>query len=505
MAPGTLILRADASIAMGTGHAMRCLALAQAWQDEGGRGVFAMAEGTPAIAERLEAEGMDVVTIKASPGSEQDAEQLVGLARERHASWVVVDGYQFKLDYQHALKTAGLKVLVVDDGGEAGAYLADLVLDQNVNASESMYQNRQAYTQLLLGPRYAMLRREFNSWRGLKREIASVSRKVLVTTGGSDPDNITLRIIHAFRLLAGENLEVTVVLGGSNPHSDGIEEQALQSDGVTRLLRNASNMPELMADADLAISAAGTTCGEMCLLGLPAVLIDVAENQTPIARELDRLGIAIHAGNGRNVTPETIVARLRSLLASPERRSVMSARGRKLVDGLGAARVISAMQSANLGLRRVDETDCRLLWEWANEPEVRSASFSSIPIPWEEHQAWFSKKLDDEKVLMLIATDENGSPVGQVRFDRTNGREADIDISIIAERRGSGLGACLIERAVQTAFEETDLVRVHGFVKPGNQASARAFEKADFRNVGTTQLRGNPALHYERDRDERLR
>ncbi len=87
-----------------------------------------------------------------------------------------------------------------------------------------------------------------------------------------------------------------------------------------------------------------------------------------------------------------------------------------------------------------------------------------------------------------------------MRFERTNSREADIDISITPERRGSGLGARLIEKAVQAAFEQTDLVRVHGFVKAENRASARAFERADFRNVGATHVKGNAAVHYERDR-----
>ena len=94
-------------------------------------------------------------------------------------------------------------------------------------------------------------------------------------------------------------------------------------------------MPQLMADADVAISAAGITTWEMCFLGLPAVLIDVAENQTPGADELDRQGVAIHAGSSQQITQESIAARLKPLLASPERRAAMAERGRKLVDGSG--------------------------------------------------------------------------------------------------------------------------------------------------------------------------
>ncbi len=423
------------------------------------------------------------------------------LAAARDASWVAVDGYQFDVEYQRALKAAGRKLLVVDDTGHAGAYAADLVLDQNAHATEKLYQCREPYSKLLLGSRYALLRREFKPWREWKREIAPVARKVLVTVGGTDPDNLTVRVMRALPMRPESRLEATIVVGGSNPHGDRLEEEVHRIGDVAHLLRNASNMPQLMAEADVAISGAGITCWEMCFLGLPAIIIDVAENQRPVAQKLSRLGVAIHAGSVQDVTSETIAAKLKLLLDSTELRAEMSRRGRELVDGRGADRVVSAMKGADLSLRRVEEGDCRLLWEWANESAVRLASFCSAPIAWDEHREWFTKKLGDERILMFIATDKQGVPVGQVRFETTNPREADIDISITAEKRGRGLGAPLIEKAVQAAFERMDLIRVHGFVKAGNRTSAQAFERADFRCVGAAQVKGNAAVHYERDRD----
>ena len=207
MPPGTLIIRADASIAMGTGHVMRCLALAQAWQDEGGECIFAMAETTAASEERIRAEKFAVTNVVACPGTPQDAAQGVDLALAHHAPWIVVDGYQFDVEYQRKLKAAGLKLLVVDDTGHAGAYVADLVLDQNAHATKDLYQLREPYTVLLLGPRYALLRREFKTWRAWKREIAPIARKVLVTVGGTDPGNLTIRVIRALRMLADDKLQ----------------------------------------------------------------------------------------------------------------------------------------------------------------------------------------------------------------------------------------------------------------------------------------------------------
>ncbi len=366
----TLVIRADASIAIATGHVMRCLALAQAWQDAGGNVVFAMAESTPAIDARLRSEGVEIVQLDVSPNSIQDARDLAALASDRQAVWVVADGYRFDFDYQCNLKRAGLKLMFVDDLGQCKHYSADLVLNQNVHASESMYASRDAYTRLLLGPRFAMLRREFRPWGEWQRKITPTGRKVLVTMGGSDPDNVTAVVLEALGKVKIDGLEVVAVLGGSNPHIDFLERYASQSPCI-RFLKDATNMPEAMAWADLAVSAAGSTCAEMCLLGLPAVLIDLAENQTPVAGALGRKQAAIHLGSSKKVIAAKIAGTVQELLLSMEHRISLSQRSRELVDGEGAEWVIAAIHSGDLRLRRVHEKDCRQLWEWANDPEVR--------------------------------------------------------------------------------------------------------------------------------------
>ena len=495
-----LLIRADASREIGTGHVMRCLALAQVWRDKGGRCVFAMANSVAAVAERLQAEGMEIADFAATVDTNQDAAQLANLAATKQASWVVVDGYQFKVTYQQILKEAGLNVLVVDDNGHAGAYVADLVLDQNASAEESYYRLRESSTQLLLGPRFAMLRREFKRWQGWTRTIIPDGRKVLVTMGGSDPENVTLRVIQALNSVMTKQLQVTVVIGGSNLHGELLERAVSGSD--IRLERNVTNMAELMSEADVVISAAGTTCWEICLLGVPALLVDVAENQTPLAKALAQLGIALHLNGGANVLAEEISTKLEWLLSSVEARKAMSQRGRMLVDGRGAERVAAAIRGSDLVLRRVREDDCRILWEWANDEAVRAASFSSAAIAWNDHVGWFTKRMADESVLMLIATDKKGVPVGQVRFERTKEDEADIDVSIVRDRRRQGLASSLIDRAVKTAFQEMGVERVNAFVKPENQASAMTFENADFKRTGITRVSDNTAVHYQRSRND---
>jgi UDP-2,4-diacetamido-2,4,6-trideoxy-beta-L-altropyranose hydrolase len=335
----TLLVRCDAGVAIGTGHAMRCLALAQAWQDAGGRAVFAMAEATPAVEERLHRESMGVARLKAEPGSAVDAKETIALARGKQASWVVVDGYGFGADYQTGLKGAGLKVLFVDDNGHAGQYSADLVLNQNAYAKEELYRSREHATKILLGPRYSLLRREFAAWRGWKRGIPVIGRKVLVTMGGSDPDNFTEKVVDGLRAITGERIQIRVLAGGSNPHAASLDRLTGEENSI-QVIRDATDMPAQMSWAELAVAGAGSTCLEMCFMGLPALLIDLAENQTPIANELARRGTAYHLGSSKTVTPGLVEAETRRVLGSVAERRAMSQRGRELVDGAGAERVV---------------------------------------------------------------------------------------------------------------------------------------------------------------------
>jgi UDP-2,4-diacetamido-2,4,6-trideoxy-beta-L-altropyranose hydrolase len=337
MIPGLLLIRADASVAIGTGHVMRCLALAQAWQDSGGRAVFAMAAAGPSIEERLRAESCEVFCISAQPGTAEDVRETIQCAQEQKADWVVVDGYQFGAEYQRSLKTAGFKVLFADDDGHAQHYFVDLVLNQNVGADEALYQNHERHTRLLLGTRYCMLRREFGAWREWRREIPTLGRHVLVTMGGSDPQNLSQLVIEALRGL--DDIEVIVIVGGSNPRFGDLRRTTSQFGGWLRLRNDVPNMAELMAWADVLVAAAGSTCWEACLLQLPMVLVDVADNQKLIAQGLDSRGAAIHLGTAGDVTEKEVANRVKSLLASTTERTALSEACGKLVDGWGAARV----------------------------------------------------------------------------------------------------------------------------------------------------------------------
>lgn len=340
----TLFIRTDASLAIGTGHVMRCLALAQAWQDNVGDVVFVMAQAFPALIERLRAEGFTVVCLNLTPGGAEDAAQFVGVAREHNARWTVVDGHHFQSAYQLAIKDAHLQLLCLDDMGEADHYLADLLLNQNLHAHASMYSKREPYTRLLLGTRYAMLRREFNPWREWERAIAPLARKLLVSMGGIDAPNVTAAVLESLPALKTDGLEIRVIVGPGNPHRRELEPFAAESSPSVRFLNSVTSMPDLIAWADVAISAGGSTCWELCFMGLPAILLDLAENQRVIAEELNRQQAAVYLGRGKDGFRNAGASTLERILRSQEERAALSKKARTLVDGLGAGRVIQALR-----------------------------------------------------------------------------------------------------------------------------------------------------------------
>lgn len=334
-----LLIRADASTEMGTGHVMRCLALAQAWQDIGGESLLISASGLGSLEGRLMSEGLVVERMHAVPGSEDDARSTVELARRCVAGRVVIDGYQFSGGYQRFINEAGLWTLAVDDYGHAEHYWADAILNQNLHAEVDLYPNRESTIRLLLGPRYALLRREFWKWRGWERNYAPIAKKVLVTLGGSDPENVTLKVVAALARLKADNLEAVVIVGASNPHLPALRNSVPDESSRIRIMTDVKDMGEVMAWADMALSAGGSTCWELAFMGLPALTIVLAENQVTLAAGLAAHGVARNMGWYTDLAEQTLADAIEEILLDCTARRNMGIRGQVLVDGEGGHRV----------------------------------------------------------------------------------------------------------------------------------------------------------------------
>jgi spore coat polysaccharide biosynthesis predicted glycosyltransferase SpsG len=307
---------------------------------------------------RLKCEGFKVARAAGNPGSPHDALDLLGLAKVHDASWLVLDGYQFGVDYQYVLKNGGMKVLVLDDCGQICTYAANIVLDQNAGASEHSYRNCESYTELLLGTRYAMLRREFKVWREWKRPIAPVARKILATMGGSDPRGLTLHVIRSLRRLESKDIEVLAVMGGGSPHAQALKARGAAFEGNIRVLESARNMPELMAWADIAVITGGGTLWELLYMMCPVVSFAANAQQNQILSGLHSQGTVQFVGAAHGCDQAKLSAVIFELASYTTRRREMSANGRATIDGLGAARVCEVMLHGNSIGNQFEDAAC---------------------------------------------------------------------------------------------------------------------------------------------------
>ncbi|CCQ59836.1 UDP-2,4-diacetamido-2,4,6-trideoxy-beta-L-altropyranose hydrolase [Crocosphaera watsonii] len=497
-----ILIRVDASTDIGSGHLMRCLALAQGWKNRAKKVIFVMATEASGLVNRLESEAIEVIKLSVELGSFEDAQQTADSAKKLGINWIVIDGYHFDSHYQKIIKSSGLKLFLIDDYGQTNDYCADFVLNQNISADESLYRNRNYNTQLLLGTQYVMLRQEFLTWQGWQRQVPKSGCKILVSLGGGDPDNVTEKVIKALQQLEQKTLEVIVIVGGTNPYYDRLKLAIQGFSCPIQIKKNISNMPELMAWADLAITAGGSTCWELAFLGLPSIVIILADNQQKIAEKLDQMGLIINLGWHETVSLESIKNTTKKLQYSQELREKMSRLGQQLIDGQGVTRILTKLDKNCLHLRPTNSEDCQLLWQWVNDPVVRKWAFSSNPISWENHCQWFALKLQDNNCYIFIALDKQDEPIGQIRFDvDENNYQADIDVSIAPEKRGLGYGSLLIKTGVKKIFTFPSVSSVHAYIKEDNKASIRAFEKAQFKLLGREKIQGYFTLHYWKVRE----
>ena len=438
--PGTLCIRADAGEKIGVGHVMRCLALAQAWQDRGGDVVLASQNLPEALRQRLAAENVAIQgEIPAT------------------TAFVVLDGYHFSAADHQAVKQAGHKMLIVDDLADSDLSAADLVLNHNAYAGPSMYPGRRG----LCGGRFTLLRREFTACAP-KIIVEGVAQSVLITMGGGDPRNDTLAVLHQLAVVTG--LRKIVLAGAANPHVE-----SLRGIPGIELHINPPDVPAIMRQADFAITAAGSTCWELATLGVPMLVNVIADNQAGIAAFLTAHDAAA------TFTPDA----LHELISRTDLRQRFARNARALVDGRGAGRVAESLMAHPLLLRRAVPDDAKQLHGWANDPTTRQASFNTEPISWETHVAWLQRRLADENCAFFIVEDGTQA-VGTVRFDRREAAVAEISLSLAPAARGRGFGPKLIRFATFTVLDEGFCDEVRGRVKNTNTPSLRAFERAGF-------------------------
>ncbi len=346
----SLIIRADGGTAIGAGHLMRCLALAQAWQ-ETCRGPILMAShcDSPALKQRfleLGTRWLEIPFDKTRDGAFflEALKAAPGLTPAR--DWLVLDGYEFDTPYQRMAKTAGFSLLVLDDFQHLESYCADLVLNQSVTLAPDAYAF-EGPTQLLSGPEYALLRQEFRT-PATDRSFPDQADHILVTLGGADPDRVTERVMAALDRLPQKGLEIKILAGPANPALDHLETLARAAAHPTRIQPPVKEMVPLMDWADLVVTAGGSTCWELAARACPMAAITTAENQTRLVGELEARSAALVLGRHQDLSPQQLANQLSPLVEDPDLRQHLSTAAAQAVDGLGALRVVEQMLSPGI-------------------------------------------------------------------------------------------------------------------------------------------------------------
>ena len=358
------IFRTDSSLAVGTGHVMRCLTLADALSSDGFDCRFLCRDLVGNLIDLIVARGYqtyklprEILKDEASSFFEEltsysewlgvsqvhDADQCLDILASLGASWLIVDHYALDVVWEAKVRPSVSKLMVIDDLAE-NFHDCDLLLDQGLGRSKTDYLGKVPFgCQLLCGSNYALLRPEFSKWRevSLSRRSRGELSTLFINLGGVDNSDITCNVLDCLQnSQLPDNCKITVVMGSTAPWIALVRKKAAEMRWKTTVEVGVSNMAELMANSDLAFGAAGSTSWERCCLGLPTFLLVLAENQENIAKTLEEMG-AVKVLHLEHLSEEISAI---SLLNSKELLQRMSKAGSEISDGMGTSRVIKVMK-----------------------------------------------------------------------------------------------------------------------------------------------------------------
>lgn len=353
-----IAFRVDASSQIGTGHFMRCLTLADALKQRGAQIRFVSRHMPVHLIDMLAAKGHEFKLLNSSSSEpvyndlshshwlgisqHADAEDTIQALSDQTWNWLVVDHYALDTRWESMLYQSVKNTLVIDDIADR-THDCDVLLDQNFYTDKDVRYIGKVpeRCQLLLGPRYALLRDEFRRLREQVKPRSGPVKRVLIFFGGVDAANYTERAIEALASIGCQDLHVDVVIGAQHPHREHIESACIDHAFVYYVQTN--RMAELAAVADLAIGAGGSASWERCCLGLPALIVSLADNQIDIAKALDLFGACRYIGSLEMASASVLRSAIIDLLNHQGHLRALSEKSYSLVDGQGVDRLCQAL------------------------------------------------------------------------------------------------------------------------------------------------------------------
>lgn len=489
-----IAIRVDASVQIGIGHVMRCMTLADVLKDGGAQICFVSRHLPENLRSMLLEKGHEFVTLDTiknddpldelthshwlSVSQKQDAsDSIVALSHDTW-DWLIVDHYALDKRWETRLRQLTKKILVIDDIADR-KHECDLLLDQTYGRNKKDYKILIPVScELLLGSQYALLRSEFFKWRkySLKRRAIPKLKNILISMGGIDQNNVTGKVIDALKNCGlPKNLTVTVIIGSASPNIENVIKTANSTPFNTEVKMDVNNMAELMANADLAIGAAGATTWERCCLGLPSIQIVIADNQLLIAKNLRKANIITYIDNFSDMQ-----VKLKEVFMLSNKMSILSA---AITDGQGCKIVCDYILSKKsfdkrISLKPIQEADCDYIYSLQSE-EARKYSRNPEKPTKQEHKKWFLSKITDESTVLFVIL-FGQQQVGMLRFDNINNNKTVVSINIESIYSGRGIAKESLSYAFSLQPESCFKALVH----KENIPSKKVFEKLGFIKVG---------------------
>lgn len=365
MATRLMVFRADASLQIGSGHVMRCLTLAEALRATGSECHFICRAHAGNLLDSIRQRGFIVHELPVSDTSgtaeeaahtswlgcdwTTDAAQTAAILANLEPDWLVVDHYALDRQWEMAVRTEHCRLMVIDDLADR-PHAADLLLDQNLGRQPQDYDHLiPATCTVLTGPQNALLRPEFAALRKsslIRRQIPAL-RHLLISLGGVDKDNATGDVLAALKqckLPAG--FRISVVMGAQAPWIQEIRDVAEQMPWRTEVQVDIADMAQRMTACDLAIGAAGSSAWERCCMGLPSLMVVLADNQWPGARALEAAQAAWLVGEQNDIAAKLPHA-MHALLQDSNLASLVW-QASQITDGQGVSRVIAMLRTEHV-------------------------------------------------------------------------------------------------------------------------------------------------------------
>ncbi len=492
-----VLIRADASATIGSGHISRTLTLARSLRDAGAAVAFVTRRHAGNLIDLCRDSGFETVALEIGTGAppaeaapahaawlgsswQEDANATAAAIAQRatRPSWLIVDHYALDERWEQSLRPQVERIMVIDDLADR-RHDCDVLLDQNLleDADERYRDKVSEACTMMLGPRYALLQPVY----ALLHEQVAVRvgpiRRVLVCFGGGDGAGLAQRALRAFLDLERPDVACDIVVATEDSVVDALARGRVN----VRVHRRLPTLARLMADAQLAVGAAGATSWERMCLGLPAIVVTVADNQVAIARTLDRCGYARWLGPAEAASGDDLRHALQEALdQGADSRS--SRLGWSTVDGRGLWRVRAALllgDATPLAIRRAAWADEDLLLEWANDPETRRRSSGRARIAPQEHHQWLAARIDSDDCLLLVCETADRVPLGTVRFER--GKDAwQLSYGVGSAYRGRGLARRMVELAAEEFVRVCGPCQVTARVMADNTRSHSVFRHLGF-------------------------